>query len=412
MSSADYAASLPIARARAEELGAAAAQKPIARVEIFRDPQAVEPAWAELEALAPATLYQTRAFLLPWIETLGAMRAVAPLFILGRDAQDRPAILLCLGIERHGPFRIAGFLGGKETNFNLPLLRPDVALDAADVRDLLRDAAKALGRDAPHCFMLVNQPHAWDGLANPLASLPHQASPSFAYVTALTPNGETFLAAKWSKDTRKKLRKKEARLAEVGVVTAITNDTPASAKAIVDAFLAQKIARSEAQAYDADFATPEMRSFLERLALPRDGHGPVEFYALEFCALTCGDKLVATYAGGAHRNHFSCFINSFDADPEIAKSSPGDLLLMRLIAAQCDKGRAGFDLGIGEARYKASTCDITIPLFDTVFPIGIAGRLYGALTATRLKLKRTIKQNPQLFARAKRLRQIFFRTAR
>jgi CelD/BcsL family acetyltransferase involved in cellulose biosynthesis len=403
----DYAASLPVARSRTDADAAATTQTPIAHVTVFRDPQEVEAAWADLEARAPSSLYQTRTFLKPWMETLGAMRGIEPLFVLGKDALGRAAILLCLGIERHGPFRIGTFLGGKESNFNLGLCRSDLRFSANDLSHLLRAAAKSMGAAAPHCFLLLNQPETWEGIANPLAALPHQASPSFAYTTPLEPNGEKFVASKQSKDTRKKLRKKEARLVELGAVTAIANDTPDAAHAIVDAFLTQKIARAEAQAYDADFATPAMRSFLEKLAVPQaDGRAAVEFQAL-----TCGGKIVATYAGGTHRNHFSCLVNSFDADPEIAKSSPGDLLLMRLIAGQCDKGREGFDLGIGEARYKASYCDVTVPLFDTVFPVGIVGQLYGASVAARLKLKRAIKQNPELFARLKRLRQTFARTA-
>ena len=197
------------------------------------------------------------------------------------------------------------------------------------------------------------------------------------------------------------MRKKEARLTELGQLTAITNDTPAHAIAIIEAFLSAKIARSEAQAYDADFATPAMRDFLEILSVPQAGHPAfVEFHALQL-----NERIIATYAGAAHRNHFSCFINSFDSDPEIAKSSPGDLLLMRLVAGQCDKGRTGFDLGIGEARYKASYCDEIVPLFDSFISIGLVGRLIGEGVKARLKLKRMIKQNPQLFARLKRLRQ-------
>ena len=325
----------------------------IAEVAVYRDPREVDAIWAELEAAAAVSPYQTRSFLCPWIATLGAMRGIEPVFIVGKDRQGRAVALLPLGLERHGPLRVARFLGGKDSNFNLGLFRPNVTITERDLRILFRAAAKAMGADRPHCFILQNQPFAWQDIANPLALLPHQASPSYAYATKLAGKGETFVAGKLSKDTRKKLRKKEARLAELGPLTAITNDTPANATAILDAFLSAKIARSEAQAYDADFATPAMRDFLEILSVPHnDQPAFVEFHALQL-----GERIVATYAGAAHRNHFSCFVNSFDADPEIAKSSPGDLLLMRLVAAQCDKGRTGFDLGIGEARYKASYCD-------------------------------------------------------
>jgi CelD/BcsL family acetyltransferase involved in cellulose biosynthesis len=375
----------------------------VAKVEVYRDPAAVDALWAALEESAAASAYQTRAFLLPWLETLGAARDIEPLFVVAKDWRDGVLALFCLGIERQGPFRIAVFLGGKESNFNLGLVQPNAPLSAEDIRFVFAEAARLLGRDGPHLFLLQNQPQQWDGIANPLALLDHQTSPSFAYATQLQPEGEAFVAEKLSKETRKKLRKKEAKLAELGAVSVLANDGPQNAKMIVDAFLAEKIARCEARAYEANFADPAMRVFLERLSGADGRSKPV----LDFYALKVGDKIVATYAGLAHRNHFSCLVNSFDSDPDIARSSPGDLLLTRLVALQCDRGRSGFDLGIGEARYKSSYCDLTIPLFDTVLPVGAVGRLCAAYAKLRLSIKRRIKQRPEIFANIRRLRQIF-----
>lgn len=112
--------------------------------------------------------------------------------------------------------------------------------------------------------------------------------------------------------------------------------------------------------------------------------------------------MIATYAGAVHRGRFSAMVNSFDADPEIAKSSPGDLLLMKLIALQCEKGCASFDLGISEARYKATYCDLTIPLFDVVVPFGVRGQLFAVMQSLCSRLKLAIKQNPKLFATLRR----------
>ncbi|HEY1736368.1 MAG TPA: GNAT family N-acetyltransferase [Methylovirgula sp.] len=375
----------------------------IAQIEVFRDHAGVEAAWADLEAIAPASAYQTRAFLIPWMETLGRSRGIEPFFLLARDWKTRPVALFCLGIERHGPIRTAVFLGGKESNFNLGLIRPDLALTAADLCMLFGAAVRALGKDAPHLFLLQNQPHDWQGADNPLALLPHQESPSFAYATKLEGKGEAFVASKLSKDSRKKLRKKETRLAEMGAISLVTNDTPANAQALVDSFLAEKIARCEARAYEADFADPAMRTFLERMGVAKD-HAPP---TLDFYGLKAGERIVATYAGFAYRDHFSCLVNSFDSDPEIAKSSPGDLLLMRLVALQCDAGRNGLDLGIGEARYKAAYCDVTVPLFDVLVPVGMIGHVVAAYTKLRLSMKRKIKQRPEMFASIRRLRQVF-----
>ena len=94
------------------------------KVEVHRDIDAIAADWAELERLAPASIYQTRAFVLPWLATLGAARKITPFFVVARDSLGRATALLCLGLRQFGWFRTASFLGDKEANFNLGLFRP------------------------------------------------------------------------------------------------------------------------------------------------------------------------------------------------------------------------------------------------------------------------------------------------
>jgi CelD/BcsL family acetyltransferase involved in cellulose biosynthesis len=396
MTAAEYLASVPARPART---------RVFAKVEAHRDASAVLAAWAELEAITPASVYQTRAFLLPWLETLGAARSIEPLFVIAKDEQEQALALLCLGIERRGIFRCAVFLGGKESNFNFGLFRPGVEFTAADIAALLRATRNALGPEAPDVLLLKNQPFEWERAQNPFALLPHQASASFAYATALTGHADGFLAAKLSKETRKKLRKKETRLLTMGPVGLVENRSPGETRQILDAFFTEKIARCEEQAVDAEFSSPAMREFFDRLSAQRNGKPWLELYGLAL-----GGRIIATYAGAVHRGRFSAMVNSFDAAPEIAKSSPGDLLLMKLLARQCEKTVASFDLGIGEARYKETYCDIVISLFDVVIGFGVKGRLFAAYLALHARTKRAIKQNQRLFAMARRLKHTLFRT--
>jgi CelD/BcsL family acetyltransferase involved in cellulose biosynthesis len=365
-----------------------------AKVEVHRTLDAIEADWAELEVLASASIYQTRAFVMPWLETLGAARKITPLFITAKDTFGRTIALLCLGVRSYGWFRVASFLGGRESNFNFGLFRPGTHFSPADMHALLREAAKAAGADAPDVFVLKNQPYEWNGTHNPFASLQHRPSPSAAYATELGSDAAAFLKSKLSKDTQKKLRKKEAKLAEMGPVRLITGEEPENARLILDAFFFEKIRRCEEKAITSDFGAPSMRNFFERLC--RQGNTSANW--LELCGLAVGDRIVATYIGAAHGGRFSAMVNSFDSDPEIAKSSPGDLLLMKLIAAQCTDGRTSFDLGIGEARYKMTYCDIKVPLFDVVVPLGAKGRAVAARQAICSRLKTAIKKRPQVFA--------------
>ncbi len=368
-----------------------------ASVEVHRTAGPVLDAWASLESEAPCSIYQTRAWMLPWVATLGRKAGVTPFYVLARGRDQRPNALLCLGLVKRGPLRVAIWLGGKDSNFNMPLVRAGETWTRAETIRLLREAARTAGREKPDAFILDNQPFEWGGRDNPLALLRHQPSPSAAYGTALPPTGETLFVAKLSKDTRKKLRKKESRLADLGPLTHRVATTRAEQTEIIDAFLAQKIARFRAQKIASEFASPEMRAFIEAASVP-GGQG------IELHALRAGDRIVAVYGGACCQGRWSGMFNAFDASDEVAKTSPGDLLLMRVIAKACADGLTRFDLGIGGARYKAALCDEPITLFDATLAVSVAGHVLTRFHQTRQSIKRAIKGNAKLLAWAKIVR--------
>ena len=370
---------------------------PFARVEVFAQATPILEAWRDLEAQAPCSIYQTRAFVLPWLETLGRKARLSPFFVLARDNDDRPAALLCLGLRRRGPLRVAMWLGGKDSNFNMPLLRRPNLWSEADLRRLLREAARACDGAGPDVFELANQPLSWHGVDNPLAKLPNSESPSFAYGAVLLDTVDKLFAAKLSKDARRKLRKKEAKLESLGAVSHRVVSSREEQRNVLETFLAQKVERFRARGIVSEFAAPEMRAFIEQASAP-SGSG------IELHALFAGDRIVAVYGGGAHAGHWSGMFSSFDGDDEIARTSPGDLLLMRIVADCCAAGHRHFDLGIGEAAYKTALCDDAIPLVDVIVPMNLQGRAYAVGARLKLTAKRTIKRNPRLLGIVMRLR--------
>ena len=371
--------------------------RPFVRVEIHRAALTVLDAWADLESRAPCSIYQTRAWLLPWIETLARRSGIAPFFVLAVGADERPAALLCLGLIRRGPIRVATWLGGKDSNFNMPLMPSGSAWDRRDVTRLLRDAARAFGRDGPDVFALVNQPFAWNGQANPFALVAHQKSASSAYGTALQRDADAVLGTKFSKESRRKLRKKETRLAAFGPLTYEVVTEPEARAAAIDAFLDMKRARFRDQKIASTFDWPEMRDFIEAASKP--GAAGIELHVLR-----AGARIFAACGGAAHGGQWSGMFTAFDADDAIAKTSPGELLLMRVMAKACNDGLTRMDLGVGEARYKSVFCGEEIPLFDSVLPVTPRGRLFAPIARAALYTKRVVKQNPRLLALAKRLR--------
>ena len=376
------------------------AARPFAKVSVFDRPEPALADWAELEAIAPASIYQTRRWLVPWMATIGAARGIAPMLVVASDAAGQPVLFLPLGVSRSGGMNVARFLGGKDANFNMALVAPGVAFSGADLQALLAGAAR-VAPVKPDLFILSNQAESWEGVPNAFAALPRQPSPSFGYKGMLRRDGEAFLKARTSTEARKKLNAKWRKLAARGEVRVVTPREIPDAAPLIAAFQTQKTARFTAMGIAGVFGTQAEAGFMALASRPDAQTGA---RAMEWHALACGDQIVATFAGGVHRGRMHGMVTSFDMTREIAICSPGDLLTQKLFAAACERGLTIMDLGIGEANYKNSCCDMAEPLFDCLVPASLKGRVFAAAEAARLALKRWIKQTPALWALVLRVR--------
>lgn len=371
----------------------------VVRVEAHDAPWPALRAWREIEAFATGTAYQTIGFVLPWYETIGRASGAQPLIVVGYDAQDRPAVLLPLARIRRGPAHIAMFAGGKHSNLNLPLLRPGVSLGAEDARALLLAAARAAPQRVD-LFVLLNQPAAWGDAPNPFALPSATPSPSAAYGATIGASAAAFLERVDSRATRKKLRAKATKLASLGPLRFERAADPDRARTILEAFVDQKMLRFRRKHKDPGFARIEVRAFLDALAT-RDCGGPL---ALDLYALSVGDRIVATYGGLPRGRAWHGLVNSFNPDPEIARSSPAELLLRHIIADVSARGMERFDLGVGESRYKSAICDEAIDLVDLVLPCSPLGRAWAPAERARLAAKRWVKRTPWALAFVEQMR--------
>ncbi|MEI2734748.1 MAG: GNAT family N-acetyltransferase [Rhodoblastus sp.] len=162
------------------------------------------------------------------------------------------------------------------------------------------------------------------------------------------------------------------------------------AHTILEAFVDQKTLRFSQKNRDPGFAHVAVRAFLDAMSSGRCG-GPV---ALEFYALSVGDRIVATYGGLPRGRGWHGLVNSFNVDPQIARSSPAELLLRHIIRDLARRGFERFDLGVGESRYKNAICDEEIELADLVLPCSRLGALWAPIERRRLAAKRWVKKTP------------------
>ena len=346
--------------------------------------------WIALRETAVVSPYQNYDFVAAWFETIGGARRLEPMIVVARDFDGRPLALFPLATREAAGLRVAEFLCGRESNFNIGLFHPGGRLDW---RGLLLAAARGRPKP-PDLLYLRNQPHGFGAFENPLLGRDACPSPSFAYGTALPANVDA-LDRQTSNASRKKLRKKERRLTEFGALTFEHGATGERAREVIAALIAQKSALLAAKGAAGVFDAPEMRDFLERAC--RAG-------ALEVHALRLSERVIATYVGLAMDGRFSALANSYDTDEAIARCSPGDILLRAVMRDLVERGFAYFDLGVGEAGYKEAVCDETIALYDLVIPVTTRGALAAPLLRIFLDGKRRIKQTPWLSRLSERAR--------
>lgn len=369
-----------------------AADRRIARVEVFDDLTAAEPHWRALELVdSLATPYQRYDFLKHWQRHVGSNSGMTPFIVVGFNQESEPLFLLPLCSRPIGGLVGLEFLGGKHANFNMALWRRDVA--ATIGADGLRNVLASLSGHAD-VLKLINQPLTWGGATNPFALLPHQRAANYGFSGALVPDFDALLRARSNSEARKKMRKKERALASSGELRFERATEPDDVRRVIDAFFKQKSARMRALGMSDAFSLPGVRRFIEAAATEQllDGKPLVELYAL-----SVDDIIVATMGGIVGSSQFCAMFNSI-IQGRFSVESPGEQLILRLVRSCCERGLLTFDLGIGEARYKNLLCGDAEPLFDSYIPLSPAGRLLALAFALGAATKRGIKSQPALWS--------------
>ena len=375
------------------------------RVEVHDNFSSARAVWRELEKIGVGTSYQSCALLEAWFETLGG--DALPMIVVARDFQGDAVAVLPLCIRRRFGLGVARFMGGKHANYGIILARRDFAPTGGEVLRLLREAARASGRRVD-LFALTNQPASWRDCLNPLLVLPSEPSPSFGHMTRIGDDASAWFKQRFSRDAQRKFRQKEQWLAAIGPVRHSLAADPDSAVAMIAVFAQQRQARArEAGHPDAGEIGPTSAFYQRAAQTLKHGDGAT----LEVHALHCADRIVATLIAVRGDTRLSGMALSFDSQHAIARCSPVELLLNRVMNDLPARGIAMFDLGVGEAPYKNARCEVVEPLFDLVVPVTTMGSMAARGLKLALGLKGALKRRPAIMTALQNIRRIRNRQA-
>ena len=371
----------------------------IARVDILTDLAAVEPIWRALETRGRfSSPYQRFDFLSTWQHQAGRHEHASPFIVVAVDASERPLALLPLVLTHAHGFRVAGFMGGKHTTFNMGLWDRDFAASAtaADL-DRLLQALRA--RNAADVLALVQQPLTWGGIANPLAHWPRQPSVNDCPLLVM-PAGAT-PAALISNSFRKRLRSKEKKLQALPGYRSSIATSDAEITRLLDWFFQVKPLRMAEQKLPNVFAEPGVEAFVREACLARPASGN---RVIDIHALTCDEEVIALFAGVADGERFSMMFNTYTMSPH-AHWSPGLILMRHIVDHYAGLGYRAIDLGIGADDYKRLFCKADEPIFDSFIALTARGRLAASVLSAVNRSKHAVKHSPALLGLALRLRQ-------
>jgi CelD/BcsL family acetyltransferase involved in cellulose biosynthesis len=374
-----------------------------AKIEVLTQIGKAEPLWRELvQQGAICSRYQHYFWMAGWWDHIGSISKASPHVAVLRDEAGKPVLLLPLVRKKVGPLYVGFFMGGKHTNFNLPVWHPEYLKQPVAGLNTLLNGLRCNGPRLD-LLVLLNQPATWQGVANPMLQGPHREAASRAYAGELQSNYETLLKERMGANSRKKLRQKERQLAALGPVAFRRARTTAEIDRVLAAFFQQKAARMREQGLSNAFDAPGVKEFTRAAAYaidPDTGEPVIELYAA-----AVGDTIIATFGGIVADGRFSGMFNSI-AGSEFRNYSPGELLLANVIRICCERGLGTFDLGIGDAAYKQVYCKDAEALYDSVIPITATGQVAAPFWRAGLTLKGKVKKSGMLLRAVRAITQV------
>lgn len=218
------------------------------------------------------------------------------------------------------------------------------------------------------------------------------------YVTVLrqTPAPAMAMTAVDEALSKKSIRRHFNKLSKMGELTAHTFTSADEVVPRLDGFFDQHVARWSDSPWPSLFVDPVHRRLFAALAKELGQAG-----LLRFNEIRLDDQLIAAHFGTMYAGVFTWYKPSYD--PELAKLSPGEVLLKSLFERACDEGATEFDFTIGDEAFKsrfATTCQSVVDLHVT------NSRLAAARLRARLRAKaglRTLLDRMGLWDRLKRL---------
>lgn len=351
--------------------------------------------YAELAQDGLAAPAQSAAWVRAWAKNVASNAVVATLHL-----GERPALALALDVEKTGPITIGTFMGGRHANGNFPACDRTLAADISpsDLAALF----DAIRHSRPDIDLLKLERLAPEigGVPNPLLQLDNHPSPNMSLAVGLDGGFNAVLERTSAKRKRKKHRSQTRKFETAGGFRRLRAETPEGVQRLLSAFFEMKEQRFRKMGIANVFGDPNVRRFFGELFSADTGAGA----AFRLDGLEVAGKLRAVTGSSVCGNRLICEFGAI-AEDDLAHASPGDFLFFGNICEAAEAGFAIYDFSVGDEPYKRLWCNIEIAQYDVLVPLTLKGRAFAGTLRAVTAAKTMVKNNPKLWAIAKRLRK-------
>ena len=364
----------------------------------------VEPVWRAMETTGDALVFQTYDWQAAHYRAIGHKHLLQLCLVIIETTDGQPLMLLPLGIVRRPLSRVLTWLGGRLTDYNGPILARDAArlFDQQQTESLWQEICRKLPNFDYTDFQ--RQPADIGDQPNPFWQLGTYVNPLYGWQTRLSSDWITYYSEKRSGETRRKERKKEAKLAQHEPIDFFIAQTEEEINAIVAALVAQKSASYTQKGVKCLFRDAAYIDFIRAFTLAHARSG-----LAVLAGIKVQNEIIATQWGLIRGDHFCCLVLSRDHG-RFARYSPCNILLRRLLEWCCGRDIKIFDFTYGNEAFKDHWCDRKVELYDSYLPVTFRGRLIVGGIAVLNSMQRSLRRSSRLRAVATKLRKQWYST--
>lgn len=362
--------------------------------------------WSVADAIGPEAAFLDRhaphAFGAPtWLAAaLRIERPQAIRIVTARDVAGEIVAVFPMAVRVVMGARLMGWLGQDWADYCGPIFHASAARPPAeDAEDVLRTVVRNVGLPVDGLCLRNNTASKHDGATAFFGLRDTIPDPDSGHVATLSGTWNGLLDDRIGAKARSAQRRKRRRLDETGAVEIVETRACARAAELAGVMIDWKRRQLRMSGALDHFCDPAGLETI-RATLRGGGEGRIFTLVRDGMPLAITHCLDRRQGPRPTRLLYQTAITPED----VARFSPGGLLLDHVLEDSFAAGFAAFDFGLGDEAYKLRWADETVrvsSLYRALTPRGM-----GPVAALRAKAvaKRMVKERPALFANVKAMR--------